>query len=687
MKIAALTLALLTTACCNPSSLFAQNDSVHLDLGYVYLNRAYTQIISVKGADLEKMPFANLSDALSVWLQGAYTISGNLQYVVDGNPVSDVNAYSIEDIEEVILVQDASALMRTAGGQQQLVLIRTKRRNTPSGLTVTAQIGLVNQSLTGASTGTAFYHNYYAGGWRNIGKFSVGLSANYLRDVYPLPSTDEVHVTPNLQRFRLNGYVTWRPDSHNQLELTLNYTPETLNAAFDSLFGNQTSPINVTNRNTGHQQYMLPRLSWHSHIASGWSNDAQAVYIHSNYKEHDNSYANEPLDTTAYVSDAYDTLKSYHLWVRDHMAWSAKAGSWKIEPAFDLSYEHTNDQLSQAYTEIGIDQSGSNILAGSWGSIFIKSDVLLWTPSLDISYLKIFSVGAGMMLTAGPQAGNGNQSVFPFAHASLDLLPIFNESTPSSLKLFGSYAQRTFPTPTGYDLIDGVQGNDFSSQWQAHEFEYSGYKVPVYWAWETGITFSSWGQRLQIEYQFERRNYTTLAYVAPPMGGGFNYLITHEWKSSQHHADIRVKLIDGNSLYWQMGLNVTLLKSKTDSIYEVLVGNQIMGDCSPNKNSWTGGWTNRLSIKNVTAGFDLLYHFGEAIWTTNSNNGYIAGNVTTTGYHHSILTPNIYLGYRFNLSPTRKLEVYIQSRGLLQNTTSDLLDKRKYYTIGGKFNL
>lgn len=228
MKIAALTLALLTTACSNPSSLFAQSDSIHLDLGYMYLNRAYTQIISVKGTDLEKMPFANLSDALSVWLQGAYTISANLQYVVDGNPVSDVNAYSIEDIEEVILVQDASALMRTAEGQQQLVLLRTKRKNTPSGLTVAAQTGLVNQSLTGASTGSSFYHNYYAGGWHNIGKFSIGLSANYLRDVYPLPSGDEVHVTPNLQRFRFNGYLTWRPDSHNQLELTLNYTPESL---------------------------------------------------------------------------------------------------------------------------------------------------------------------------------------------------------------------------------------------------------------------------------------------------------------------------------------------------------------------------------------------------------------------------------------------------------------------------
>ncbi len=60
-----------------------------------------------------RMPFANLSDALAAWFYGAYTQPVDLQYVVDGNPVSDVNSYSVYDIEEVVLVENAAALVNT----------------------------------------------------------------------------------------------------------------------------------------------------------------------------------------------------------------------------------------------------------------------------------------------------------------------------------------------------------------------------------------------------------------------------------------------------------------------------------------------------------------------------------------------------------------------------------------------
>ncbi len=82
---------------------FAQKDTSRLDLGYLTLNKNFTQTITIRGEDLEKMPFTNLDDAVAAWVFGAYTVRGAIQYIVDGNPVSDPNAYSIYDIESVTL--------------------------------------------------------------------------------------------------------------------------------------------------------------------------------------------------------------------------------------------------------------------------------------------------------------------------------------------------------------------------------------------------------------------------------------------------------------------------------------------------------------------------------------------------------------------------------------------------------
>src|SRR5882724_2865291 len=98
---------LLLAAACTGVPLLAQNDSSYFDLGVVRLQKKFAQYQSIKGADLEKMPFANLSEAINVWLYGVYSNSASLVYLVDGNIVPDVNAWSIYDIEEVVLVQSA----------------------------------------------------------------------------------------------------------------------------------------------------------------------------------------------------------------------------------------------------------------------------------------------------------------------------------------------------------------------------------------------------------------------------------------------------------------------------------------------------------------------------------------------------------------------------------------------------
>jgi hypothetical protein len=51
------------------------------------------------------------------------------------------------------------------------------------------------------------------------------------------------------------------------------------------------------------------------------------------------------------------------------------------------------------------------------------------------------------------------------------------------------------------------------------------------------------------------------------------------------------------------------------------------------------------------------------------------------------MIPNIYIGYRWHLPHAQTLEFFVESRGLVRKSTSDLLDQRRYYTVGGKLSI
>ena len=163
-------------------------DSTHYDLGRIQLKKDFTQSVTVKGEDLEKMPFTNLAEAINVWFYGSYSNSSTLVYVIDGNLVNDVNAYSIYDIDEVTLIQNAvTHIAGISQQQQQMVLIKTKRSKVKgSGVTAVAQADIsklytnnirsytatpeqVFDYQTGLKTSTTLYQQYYVSAYQNTG--------------------------------------------------------------------------------------------------------------------------------------------------------------------------------------------------------------------------------------------------------------------------------------------------------------------------------------------------------------------------------------------------------------------------------------------------------------------------------------------------------------------------------------
>ena len=682
--------------CC--SAVFGQDDSSRLDVGYLALHRDFTQTIVIKGADLEKMPFANLSEAISAWAYGAYT-PAMVQYIVDGNPVSDVNAYSIYEIDEIVLLGNAAALAGTGGGQQEVVLIRTKRGAGPKGLTVAAQGGPVNANNNGVSTDTRFFQQYYISGWRNLDKISVGVSANYLRDVMPIGVSEGSISTPyNLQRWRLNGYFTWRPDSHNQIDLSLNYTPQRMALALDTT--QETTGTIYQYSGTATQHLLTPRLSWRSRFASGWTNELLGTYLTGAYHVNDlQQFSSTNSATTGYsyggLGKALDFDKSSHLWVRDRVAFSAKAGSWRIEPALNVSYEHLSEQYAFASLFYTYNSFSGPLDPASYPLVPADSpkvtyDEIFLTPAVDFSFRKTLDVVGGVLVDASKQQIYNGRRGFPYGTVTLDLLQLAGAGSVSSLKLFGSYAQTTLQSINGYALSDLSRGLDVStglpmplvfsplvnSPVLPYQGTYHYLPVPAYWVWQTGAAYSGWGNRLQISYWLERRNFTTagMGYTVVTNGGltySYPTITEPEWRSTLHHADIRVMVLQAKTVSWQTGVNLTLLRCKVDSAGSVQIGLNGIGDTYPHPFSTTGGWVNRVQVAHFTGGVDLLCRFGETVYNTNG----------TIRRVNSVVVPNLYVGYRCGL------ELFVSTRGLVRNSSADVMDGRRYYTVGGKVGL
>jgi hypothetical protein len=696
MRTRTLSLAAMLLGC--TVHVIAQNDTTYLNTGYLQLKKEFTQTITIKGSDLERMPFANLSEALSPWLMGAYTQPGAIQYVVDGNPVVDVNSYSIHDIEEVVLVENAAALGATAGNQRQLVLIKTRRGTGAYGIKATAQTGLVN---TGGSDNRP-WHDYYASGWLNLTKFSAGVSGNWQRDVYPLGNTSEREVTPfNIGRWRLNSYLDWRPDDNNHIEYTLNFASGELAYLFDSL--KVPAPLPIDSSGSGHQQLVTMGLRWQGDWLKGLHNEFMTTYLLSKYSALDYATHAVPNDTTAEMYYQDQSLhRSHHLWVRDQLSY--KIGSddddWHLEPSLNVSFEHLEEFAGNLENPafVNLYPPGSppptNITGGAAWEDNTPSDIFFLTPSLEMSFRDVVDLKTGLQWAPSQWIYAPADHYLPFASLTLDLARMVNPNGDSRLQLFGSYAQRAVESIHDYSLLDVSNGLFVDPATPGRALNppfpfylgavYTGppanyrpvidslftYSQPVtptpapqYWAWSTGIRYTGWGGRLQAQYYFERRNYSTSGILFTSATDSVP--VFPQWISTLHHADIRATLLEGPGLRWMSSLNLTLLRSSVQPIPGLRLepGKPVVGDIAPNPYSWTGGWVNRLQVGDITAGLDLLY------------------------YRNSFILPNIYAGHIWHLPKDQTLEFFLESRGPIRSDPSGLFDQRRYYTIGGKFYL
>jgi hypothetical protein len=676
-------------ACCLYFSAQAQTpDSAYLNLGRIELRKEFTQTYSIKPEYLEKMPFANLTEALNSWLYGNFTNTATIVYIVDGNIAPDVNAYSIYDIAEITLVQNAAIQLNGATGQAQLVLIKTKR-NKPgkSGLGVAGQSFLVNNSLKGQPGGPSdvnLYHQYNISAYQNTKNIQYGASVNFMRDVLPNTKADSTQtLTPyNISRFRVNSYLNAQLGSNNELSANINYTPQTSG-------GSQYTPgptygDGVSQHFNQTQKLFTTWARLHSRLSKVFSNDLTVGYDAENSKGSLSAiqtvlpYGYTTLDTISTTANFY--AKASTVFIDEHFRYNQQVGNWLIEPALDLRYSNTKDTASQ-FEKIDF---GSGGLQSATYSTNSSGKIYLLTPSLTLGYKNIFGLQGGVLTILNSLHGAPIKSNYPFVSGSFDILKAANGSSASSLKLFGSYAKsRDFSDPS-YPLSDftisPAQKNDAIVL-----VNYTFYPAPPYsyvnsinlspWIAETGITFTTKGQRFFASYNYERRAFNTSVVITGPTGnnGSLNEQYGEGVVSSTHRLAVNAKIMAEKDFDWFSGITAAILS--VNNVKATYVANEyVTGDYNTAGPSLTGGWVNRARYKNLSFGLDFMYHVNQQVFVMNP-----AYSTPIQQKANSLLLQNVYVGYKIKTT-----ELYIAARNLFENSKGDIINGNRYYGLGFK---
>lgn len=691
----------LTLSCMAAWPAVAQTDSSRIDAGTLEFRKEFTQTITIKGEDLEKMPFTDLSEAINAWLLGAYSNASTLSYVVDGNFVTDVNAYSVYDIKEVTFVMNAAADINSASSPQRLVVITTRRPAKGKSLRLAGQSGLVNRNYNdllqqkGLSSYTNWYHQYYAGGNIQTGKVDMGLSADWLRDVMPARKTPPTSVgTPfELNRFRLNGYFTFKAGARNELGLAINYTPQHMDSVSTNPANSYTSyPYNNFHE---HQHLFMPSIFWKSHLLPGLQNDLRVAYL--SLTDTVTSVIGNVDKVSLVIDTSYGTSyllsglmhsTTQRIYVRDRLWYDWRPGHWVIEPSINAYYDHTKDNYRVTTGEY---YGGAAYNYSYYYLDYGKNHAGTVTPSLDISYGPYLDIKGGFqtLFAHSFYLSSFTRGTYPFISASGQVASWGKDKRKSDIMLFGSYAKLFVFYLNDYALND-LTGAAVSYNIFGNNSNVSGVGVPVvgyaqystpftYWSWQAGLRLRLAGDRLVFQYNFEKRNYITQAEQLYYTGGGFAfYSVYNTMQSSTHLLSLTAKILDRPDWQWQSGLTAVTMRTKAKAtVYEYI--DFPPGDLDTTHTSWTGGWVNRLRFRHFLAGLDLAYHFNARSFAEGST---IQPLYYDTVKSNSLLLQNVYIGYRVREKGRKTFDLYIQGRNIAESSHSYLSDRRRYYGLG-----
>ncbi|MBN8860933.1 MAG: hypothetical protein J0H29_21255 [Sphingobacteriales bacterium] len=661
----------------------AQSDSGYLDIGRLQLRKEFTQVTTIKAADIARMPFLSLSEVIRSWANGALTQKDQMVYVVDGITVADIDAYNIQDIEDITIIRNALVNQNGAGNLQLLALVRTKQWKEGSRhITFSAQgAALYRKVVTKISSHDQQTENVFSGNFQQYAltarggneRISYGGSVGFIHDALPRRnSKDSLYdkKIPGIDRVKLNLWGRFAINKNNVLSAYLNYVPQTERSQGYEIQDDR----NIDDLQKNKQYLINPYISLETR-ASDFLNKFTFSYTNG-----------RALDSTLRRTEYYngnirnarvkDSLRAESIIFSDNLSFIKKAGNWQIEPSLNISFQKAFYKVTSAMSD-AYEQSP---LYGSysWSMQRETGKLLTATPSVTLSYASLFLLQGGILLDGSKIIDSmyRNTRSYPFVNGTVNVAKLLSPEAHFGWKIFGSYSERF----SGYDGV--YQLNDFNHspvlpqglQPSIYVIGFPSAITPankIATQWQTGSNLSFLEEKIRINYNYLNTEQIQLIAIAVFPGTGMGYrIISGEYLRKQHHFSIDADILHTDNLKWNSGLFVNIVKN--DSRYDNIPSPDLL---VYTEQPSTGGLINRVQYKNFYAGVDMVFLLNH------EERSMSMGQVLVEKYN-TLQLANLFLAYGFN---TRRLdgELFLSSRNLIDSATYPVSPDNKKYFGGG----
>lgn len=677
-------LLLVLTLFCLLQTTFAQNDSAHFDLGRLRLKKDFTQATVIRAEDIARLPFLNLSEIIRSWANGGLTDKRGMMYVVDGITVTDIDAYNIEDIEDITIIRNALVNQNGAGNMQLLAVVRTRQRTqTSPRIRISAMGGALDRKATRQTstnrqqTEKAFAGNYQQFALSAMGgneHFSYGGSLAFLHDALSNGKTrDSLYDerTPGINRVKLNLWGRYRINQNNILAVHFNYTPQFESGDIRMIMSNR----NLTNTWKGQEHIINPSISWETKAAGWLQNKFSFSYI--NGRLLDSTGLSQDFSGMVGHTNTVDSLRSELFTFNDQLSFQVKAGNWLIEPGVNINFQKAYYRRAGAakhYYE-------GDILGGSqsWSMQRNSGKLLTATPSFSISYGSLLLLQGGVLLDGSKLVDSMYRDTrsYPFVNGAFNLSQLLKSEPVFGWKLYASYAER-FST---FDAI--YQLGDFNYSFvqpPALEpravFIGSGVRAPsanrLATQWQLGTSFSLLANKLKVHYNYSDAEQSQRIAIRT---GSDPWIVTRyfygRYARRQHHIGIESDIVSGEELRWSSRLYVNVLKNNSTYDDFDFVSNVVYKEAPV-----SGGLVNRVQFGNFYTGIDLVYLLKQETRT-------VSLNEVVTKEHNTIQLGNIYFAYAFKVKRMGTIDLFVNGRNWIDSATYPLSPGNKKYFGGG----
>jgi len=666
----------------------AQQDTSVVELGRVNLPKTFTQSVKIKATDLEKIPFTNVSDVITTWLYGYYGDKKSYVYVIDGILNTDVNAYSIFDIEEITMVQNAAVYINGALPGQVLLLVKTKKNTSrASGVNFNGQTNLVNlrssnNSIGGGSTKN-FYHQYYVSAYKNTKSVNAGASITFQHNVFPLyKAYTAVGSKPyNSDRFKFNTYFDAKLGASNKLSITAGYVPQSDDVDATQVSFTNQGQVAIATKASPAQNSLYGNVSLVSKIADGFINKLSVGYVTRKTdiglsQSQTAYYYYNPNDGVTQLSSIDSSGRVNSFLASDDLLYNLRIGKLSLTPGVNLTYKKVTDNggyhVSSIIPQVGQEYNFSR-------NQNAKTSMVLLTPSITLNYNSV------VLLQGGFQKPLNNDryatykikqtDIMPFLNIGVDILKAAGTANKGmSLLLSGSYA-RTMSV-SGDPLISlSDQTVPFAST-NPYPYRPDTDFSRKFDQFQAGLSFSMFQNRLMVSYNYQNIKTTDFLTTVYYFSSSSSYYENIQYDRQMHvnRFAINADVLNKGDFKWQSGLNISVYKHNSSSP----VQNISAYLASLTKRDFvTGGMVNRFNYKQFSAGLDVLYCFNQERY------GAAPSSIPRNNYY-SINLQNVYVGYSFNALGLKNIEAYANSRNTLMTNNSTITDYRRFYGLGFK---